>query len=357
MKLVRHVATFLIAAFVILFCIARFWPEAPYEPYQPDAAWLAQAENYPVPDMPADWRYDYFIAEDGTRLRWGETSNRETAKATVVFVPGYTSTLEMYGAHIPMLVERGYHVVGYDIRGQGGSDRHRPEHPEKLYVSDFSVYGNDLAAFMAMLQTAPNGPRVIMASSFGGAVATRAVGDHDIAADALLLLAPAFSMNTGEYSPAQIKRLGAIARLLGKDKDYATGQQSWVPDRDDLSAPSPSCTPYPERAYLRDVIFARQPELRVGGLTNNWVIEMIENGEIVTDTAYAQAVDMPITLIIPESDVLVNSGASIELCQTGFADCQLVQITETEHCLTLDNDDVLNALWDETDKLLERVTP
>ena len=73
---------------------------------------------------------------------------RSDGEPSVMLIPGYTSSMDMYGEHVAMLAVRGYHVMGLDLRGQGGSDRHFPKQPETLWVEDFSVYSDDLAGFI-----------------------------------------------------------------------------------------------------------------------------------------------------------------------------------------------------------------
>ncbi len=346
----------MLALLIVLLAVIFLWPEKAYEPYTPPADYRERAAAYPVPSMPADWTYQYFTASDGTKIRWGSGPTTEGQKASLVFIPGYTGTLEMYGDVVAQLSERGYHVIGYDIRGQGGSDRHRPEHPEKLYVKDFSVYGNDLAGFMDALPADLPKPRMIMASSFGGAVAVRAAGDHALKTDALLLLAPAFEPNTAPYSIAQIKLMSGLAKLFGKSKRFGPGMTVWQPDSEDMTLPS-DCSSNPDRLYLRDVIYTQKPELRVGNITNNWLSEIIENGEIVTQAEYMKSIDMPVTTIAAFNDVIINNDVTKAACTDGFPNCKLVVPAGTGHCLTLEDDIVFKALWDEADALLERIQP
>ena len=95
------------------------WPESRYYPYQVSEDYQAQVDLFTIPDMPEDWTWRSFAGDDGIRMRWGQTGNQESTNATVVIVPGYTATLDMYGEHVGHLVERNYHVVGFDLRGQG----------------------------------------------------------------------------------------------------------------------------------------------------------------------------------------------------------------------------------------------
>lgn len=331
------------------------FPEAKYVPYMPDEGYLADSANYNVPLMPEDWTWDYFITSDGTKIRWGETS-AEGSKASVVLIPGYTSSMDMYGEHVSILAKRGYHVVGFDLRGQGGSDRHRSEHSEKLYAEDFGVYSDDVAEFITAQNYPKNLPLIIFGSSFGGHVALRLEGDHETGVDGLVLLAPAYRPNTAPFSIGLTKTMTGFAKLIGKDNRFAPAQGEWRPDGTDLTVGS-DCASEPKRLYLRDTVFVRKPEQRVGGVTNNYVHGMISSGELLQTPDFAAKIDLPIHMIVAENDVVIDSLTSEAACTDGLKDCKLVKLPNTGHCLMLENDSVLIAIFDELELLYERLIP
>ncbi len=354
MTLLRRLGLGLLAVMVLLFAVIWLWPEKAYTPYEVSDEYRARIAAYNLPDMPAGFVYKDFVTNDGTKLRWGEGVINPEAKATVVILPGYTGSIRMYGDHVAQLSERGYHVVTYDIRGQGGSDRHRVDHPENLYVKDFSVYAQDLAEFMGHIWEDRPGPKIIIAISFGGAVSVRASGDFPGIADGLMLLAPAYVPNTTPYSIAQMKMLSSMVKFFGKSKQFAPGLGPWVPDSETLSGVS-DCGSHQERLYLRDAVYTKFPEERVGSPTTNWIMEIIENGEIVRAPDYIGNIDIPVTTIAAQKDTIVDGEVVQEVCRTGFPDCKLVIPAGSGHCLTLENDDILSQMWDETDALLARI--
>jgi len=336
-------AVYFLASFAVFLLLAVIiWPEADEVPYEADAAYIAQAQDYKVPVLPADWRTAEYIAADGTPIHYGQSGDMNKAKATIVIVPGYTSAIGFYGDQYDMLTAR--------------SGRHRASHPQKMWVKDFSVYGNDIAGVLGEVGVIGDKKRpvILMGTSFGGAAATRALIDHDLNVAGALLLAPAYRPNTAPYSIKTTKRLVRAARLLGKGKRYGFGQGDWEPDGLDMTQPT-ECGSYPARLYTRDVMYMRDPSLRVGGVTSNWVGEIIENGEYVTHPDNAARLDgTPITMIAASEDVIIDSPFSETACTELFSECKLVIIPDTGHCLTLENDNVINTIYDEADALLER---
>lgn len=351
MKIAMWISTFL-SAFILIILV---WPEKKHKLYEADPDYVQQALAYTVPPMPEGWQDKVLVTDRGaTQIYYGQTNNASAAKARIVMVPGYTSAVHMYGEHIDMLQKRGFQVIGMDIRGQGRSSRARASQPEKLYVSDFSVYADDLKMVMDTLPD-DGKPVIIMGTSFGAAVATRAAGEFSaLGADGLLLLAPAYRPLTDPLSTEQAKTVMGFAKALGKSKRYLPGQGPWRPDGTDMTQPS-DCSSYPPRLYLRDALYVRQPELRVGGATVQWMSEMIENGEIVTSPRFTERLTLPITVIAADNDVIVDGPFLERVCTEDFPNCKLVKLPQTGHCLTLENDDVLDQIWDEADALTSKL--
>ena len=351
----KKIAFFIAGLILFSFLALYLWPEKSYQPYQVNAAYQAQVDEFYVPPMPADWVWKTFDTSDGTTLRWGETGNRSAAKATIIWVPGYTAHLNMYGEHIDMLAERGFHVIGVDLRGQGGSERHRSEQPEKLWVEDFKVYSDDLANFIASQNLPDTRPLILNGISFGGHVATRTVRDHKIRVDGLYLIAPAFRPSSGEYTFDQALRLMNLSRTFGKAKHYTLGHDNWEPDGLDFSVGS-DCSSNPKRLYYRDVLFTRHPELRVGGVTNQWGAEFFESSQLMLTPGYLDEITLPVTIISAENDTFVVTSENSKACRDQISDCREVAIPGTGHCLPQESDAVVNQMMDEFDALFARIT-
>lgn len=330
-----------------------FWPETSYKPHQVSAEYQAQVDAFDLADMPPDWIWKIFEAEDGTKLRWGETGNGKAAKATLVMVPGYTATMSMYGEHVDMLARRGYHVVGIDLRGQGGSQRHRESQPEKLWVDDFKVYSDDLAGFIKTLPKSGEQPIIPVAISFGGHVGIRMAGDHPGLIDGLFLMAPAIEPKAGDMSFDQAQSLMNWARRLGKSKHYLQGNDNWKPFQPDLSkANIDMCSSNPERLPNRDVVFTRNPSERVGGVTAQWGAEFFESSLYIREPGYLENIDVPVAIISAEVDHFVMTDVNQSACDSRFPNCQKLDLAGAGHCLLQESDAHLKEMFDKLDALL-----
>jgi len=344
---------------LIIIAIAAFfaWPEKSYQPYKVSAAYRAQVEKFNIPDMPDDWEWGVFASADGIKMRFGQTGNSGSARATVVLIPGYTATMDMYGEQVGHIASRGYHVMGFDLRGQGGSERPRPSQPEKLLIEDFKIYSNDVALFLQDLNLPDDRPVILMAMSFGGHVAFRVGVEHPDLVDGLLLLAPALRPKAGDMAFEEVVRLLKTGDFLGKDRRYLPGHTNWKPVNEDnlLRAGIEHCASDVRRAPMRDAVFTLRPEQRVGGVTFNWGREFYGSSSFVLQKGYPESLKKPVSMIHAELDDYVVTEINKEVCDTRMTDCVSVAIPGSGHCLTQETDPVLDKIYKSLDQLVSRI--
>lgn len=351
MKYIRPFISYLFIL-TILSLIIFIWPEKKYIPYVVSDEFQKQVDNFYLPPMPPDWKWHYLKMDDGTKLRWGETGNRSAAKATLIIIPGYSATMSMYGEHADMLARRGYHVVGIDMRGQGGSDRYRKDQPEKLWVNKFAEYSDDLASFIKLQRETIKQPIIPIGISFGGHVAVRMAGEHVNLIDALVLVAPAIVPKTGSLSYNQSKFIVEASRFFGKSKRYIIGNNNWMPFRSDLSVANIDlCASNPKRLPYRDVVFTRNTKERVGGVTAQWAGEFLESSEFINTESFLGSIDIPITMISAEIDHLVETDVNQFSCDNVFSNCKRVDLSNAGHCMFQESDEILNLIFDSVDDL------
>lgn len=329
-------------ALVIGVVAALYWPEKTYQPFQVSKAYQTQADSFSIPPMPADWVWSSFEAGDETRLRWGHTGNSGTSDVTLLLIPGYTATLEMYGEHIDLLAERGFHVVGLDLRGQGGSDRYFDDRPEKLWVDDFSTYSDDVAGFIQSLNFSSDHLVIPIAISFGGHVAIRMAMEHEGIVDGLVLVAPAIQPKAGNYEFDQALILMNFMRKIGLSERYVIGGGDWKPVGQDYSVAGIEwCSSEPKRLFLRDAVFTNNAALRVGGVTNQWGAEFFESSQLIRQPGRLNNVDIPILMFSAGRDDFVSTEVNETVCDKTLPQCKNIHYPETGHCLPQETDDVV----------------
>ncbi|WP_284317253.1 alpha/beta fold hydrolase, partial [Methylobacterium gnaphalii] len=157
---------------------------------------------------------------DGLTLRaayWRPTGRTE--KGTVCLLQGRAEFIEKYYETIGELRGRGFHVVGFDWRGQGESSRQvRDAH--KGHVARFDDYRLDLAAVAetVLVPSTPE-PHFGLAHSMGGAIAFTGALEGWLPFRRLVTVAPMLGLRMVRY-PLAASLLSRGLHRLGFGKAY-----------------------------------------------------------------------------------------------------------------------------------------
>ena len=288
---------------------------------------------------PPNWQWRYLLSTDGAKLRAGGAEPRSPAKATVVFVGGYTEFAEKYFELFNDLLSRGYAVATLDWRGQGGSQRYLPN-PQMAHSLGFAHDEEDLRRF---LRSFAGRPVYLVAHSMGGNIALRLLHDHPGMVKAAVLSAPALRIGSRAGMPAwQARTLSGLMVAAGLGQSYALHQHDWVDDPSRHAATSPvSHDEARDQNALR--WFRERPELRVGGGTYRWAYEFYSSCATVMDSDYLAAIHTPILLGSAGQDILVDSAAQSEACARLPA-CRLVTYPAARHEL-FNEVDAIRTPW------------
>jgi alpha-beta hydrolase superfamily lysophospholipase len=147
-------------------------------------------------DSQIDRREGHFKGFAGCDLYYQSWTFGEKPNATFVITHGIGEHSESYHHTAKALVEKGYAVYAWDLRGHGRSEGKRG------YVEDFKYYSKDLVVFLNFLEKkkAP-GPVVLFGHSLGGLILLRYLVDADInsasklKAQATVLSSPALGVS------------------------------------------------------------------------------------------------------------------------------------------------------------------
>ena len=349
--MLRRLAIVVLGLLVVVLLALRLWPENT-TPYEPGAAALAFADTITIPDMPPDWEWGELESFDGLSLRWGQTGNRDSARATLVYIPGYGGNIRAYGEQFDLWARRGLHVVAMDMRGQGGSEGNPSGDKLPRLVEDGEVLNaRDIQSLLATLPRSADRPVVLAGSSYGGLATTLAVLDDPSIADAYLALVPAYHFRSAQ-SRAQIAGMVRAASALGLSARYGPGQGPWKPFGLDGKAPDFCPTDHP-RMFTQLALHIREPEQRVGGLPIGTVGDWIALGDEIVEGERG-TLALPTRMILVEGDALVENAPSRTVCDASDL-CSYTTWTDATHCVTLDRDELVLRVADEVDALLERV--
>ncbi len=198
------------------------------------------------------------------RLRLAYWKGAEKAPGTVILVQGRGEYLEVYGETVADFCQRGFAVMAYDHRDQGGSQRRlrRGGH-----VGSYKSYAEDLVSVVRFAgQLDLPRPFYIVAHSMGGLVALTAAPQlvDDVAR--MVLLAPALGLERLPMPSGLVEALTSLSGVLGLDRTR-------------VGKPVVPATPFADNRISSDParyrtltgLAAANPDLTVGAPTLGWV--------------------------------------------------------------------------------------
>lgn len=331
-----------IVALGLLLYLAYSPEPLPSEPPARDRARAEQILADPRWRAPAGWTFARYERPDGVSLRYGSAPGNPNGAMilpgktlpTLVYVPGFTSFIERENELLRQASEAGFRVMAVELRGQGGSTRSLPgaKNREKTHLTDFGVYGDDIAAFLdEKVRPDSPGPIVLIGHSLGGHAVMRTALGFPSSADAYVLVAPALGLRNAGMSQSQGIVLAQLVSLVGGSRHYVMGQgpRQWPAERLDGVG---ECGSDPARAATLGAWFYVKPELRLGGGTYGWVGAFLRSNQAMQRSERMTALDRPFLLISPQRDNLVDPAVSSTICSK-LKNCREVPMPTANHCV------------------------
>ncbi|WOI53636.1 alpha/beta hydrolase [Parvularcula sp. LCG005] len=339
---------------VVIVVVAR---PKPYTPSTVTAADEQKATDYldanlaPLPD---DWTFETLDFADEGVIRFGSAGPVD-APVTILYIPGFTSTVELYADFYAHWRAQGYRVVAMDLPGQGGSVRRR-DNPEKPYTGRFQQYGNAVDLVTDHIAAQSDSQIILVGESMGGHAVLRAAADHEMDIAGIVPLVPALEANPG-MPRAAAKAYAWFANHTRLGNRYAPGQRNWHVNWDSEEK-SQWCGDREDRIHLRDAFYTLHTEYRVGGVTAKWFSGLERSGRDLTDGAALDDLSVPVRMILAGQDNVVFNDRSLRLCSDGLADCEVVTIEAASHCLGFEDDAVRLPVLASIDELaVSVITP
>jgi len=133
----------------------------------PDAYQVRMNLSGAQPPASVAWEQSAFVGFGGIQLYTQSWRPKARPRAAVILVHGLKDHSDRYAATALKLVEEGYAVHAFDLRGHGRSAGAR------VYVDDVGDYVADLAIFVERVRARePNRPLFLFGHSMGGEIAT-----------------------------------------------------------------------------------------------------------------------------------------------------------------------------------------
>jgi lysophospholipase len=311
---------------------------------------------YATPDNPIpakSWVGDV-LSNDGVQLRaarWkpvGKTASH-THRGTVFVVQGRGECIEFYFETIQQLRKRGFHVVSFDFRGQGGSQRLLAD-SRKGHVRDFDDYTKDVqAVYDEVIKPHTPSPCFALAHSTGAAVLLRMAHEGRLPFRRIVLVTPNIQIQSigGKAWSSHLVRL---MLTCGMGTSYVPGG----------GATSSFSRPFEGNVLTSDAkryarngdILDKHPHLALGDPTIAWLGASLRCGKDFEDPAYIRAIRVP-TLIVAGAEGKVVSTRAIERFASFLPAGHMVTIPGALHSLLAENDVIREAFWRAFDTFLD----
>jgi lysophospholipase len=244
---------------------------------------------------------------DGWRVRnFDYPAANAPPRGSILCQGGRGDFLEKYLESFAHWHDRGWHVSGFDWRGQGGSGRLLDD-PQIGHVRDFTDWIEDLAEFYTEWHARTPGPHIVIGHSMGGHLVLRALIERRIAPDALVLVSPMLGFDTGPLPVAVSAGLVRLAARLGRAEKPA-----WKANERPASSKisrqfflTHDADRYADELWWRE----QNPELALGPPSINWLLQAHASNQRISATGALEGVETPVLILGTDADRLVSPRA------------------------------------------------
>ncbi len=294
---------------------------------------------YPLPSQPVCWTAR---ASDDVSLRFARWKPMAKAgnRGTVLLVNGRAEFIERYSETINGLRRRGFHVITFDWRGQGGSDRLTAA-TRKGHVGRLVHYRHDLDCACREMQARMPRPHFALAHSMGGAMCLDAAIRDALPVERLVAVAPMLGLSMVEH-PNLVQFLARVLYWVGLGSSYVPGGGETAIAT--LPFANNRLTTDPVRYARNADLSASAPHLAVGAPTVGWVRTAFNLMDKLARREAAMMVKVP-TLILAGRDDPIVSTPAIERFATKLKTGPAIVIAGARHEILMETDAILAQFW------------
>jgi lysophospholipase len=298
----------------------------------------------------------FYLAAGAVKLR---TARFEAeGSGLCLILNGQTEFIEKYFEVVDEFRGRGFSVVTFDWRGQGGSDRLLPDR-RKAHIEDFTAYDQDLDTVIREVlkpMTAEGGTikPIAVAHSMGGNVLLRRL--HDVQGEfaAAILSAPMVGISPRVVPWWLVERIAHHLNRNGPSPDFVWGMGK----RDQLKLPfALQIVTSDAKRYARNqALLAADPELRLNGPTWGWLAAALNSVALLEKPGYAEAIETPALILGAGSDRVCDTEAARAFA-VRLPRAEYVEIDGAQHELLMERDRLRATWWTAVDAFLKKNAP
>jgi lysophospholipase len=302
---------------------------------------LAGLIDIPENPVPRGAVCDTVRTDDGVELRAARfPANRSPVQGTVIVLHGRTEFIEKYFETVGDLRRRGFAVVAFDSRGQGGSARLLANR-RKGHVRDFADHVDDVEAVMqeVVLPDCPP-PYFVLAHSTGAAVALLSAERLRTQVERMVLTAPLIGLPNG--SPERLARLSGLLMYLGLGEAFVPGGGSTLYTSLPFAGNPVTSS---ETRYLRArAVLEADPSVGIGGPTIGWLNAAMQASRRLKQPDFVEKLPIPVLMVLAGADTVVANQAAEDLARRVKTIAHL-RIPGARHEILMERDDYRDQFW------------
>jgi lysophospholipase len=282
-------------------------------------------------------------ASDGVNLRVARWSprGRKSARGTVCVLQGRAEFIEKYFETVTDLTNRGFVVVAFDWRGQGGSDR-QVGNARKGHVASFKRYRRDLEVVMAEVVTRHcPAPYFALAHSMGATILLDCLANGESRFERVVASAPMLSVALVKR-PKLVRCLAEVLSAIGFARQFVPGGGATAISTKPFL--NNRLTSDPVRYARNAAITAAAPQLGLGDPTIGWVKAAYRLMAQLGTRRAAEAIRAQVLIIAAGADTVVST-PTIERFALHLKSGHVIVIPGARHELLMERDDIREAFW------------
>lgn len=258
--------------------------------------------------MPANAVAGMALTPDGINLRYAhwKTTN-PPCKGTVLLLHGRAEYIEKLYETVTDLREKGFDVLTFDWRGQGGSDR-MLEDRRRGFVEHFDQYITDLDTILTDIALPDcRAPYYILSHSTGSLVALLAAPMFANRIRRMVVTSPLLGFKSIPVAQSTLKWIVGTLHVLGLGDRYMAGGAT----PDENRAFSGNRLTADLKRFQRNSEFAGQfRDTTIGGPTASWIFAAIRAMEIANDPDFYNRISIPTLIVCAGNDEVVDNQAA-----------------------------------------------
>lgn len=304
---------------------------------------MTEAEFFHHPDYPVPGHGRVWLAEtrDGARLRlasWRPSVRRE--QGTILVAQGRAEFIERYSETVAELRRRGFHVLTFDWRGQGGSQRFT-RRQRRGHVGRLVHYEHDLSLVVAQMQERFPPPYFALAHSMGAALCLDAIRREALPVARLVALAPMLGISMIE-NPRAARWLARTLYWLGLGKAFVPGGGDTAIGTKPFDGNRLSSDP---ARYARNAaLSAAARELAIGDPSVAWVHAAFQLMDRLAQPRAPLEVRVPTLVIAAGRDPVVSTPA-IERFAARLKTGPALVLPTARHEILMETDAIRAQFW------------